>query len=103
MNASHLLFWLSARNAGTWQQFRGAVEELHLDSQSSAAAAAGSEPRMEGLPLHWQYRFNLRRLAHVEFLRAEQRWRVAPPVLAIAGADNRWTGILCGARLPVLI
>ncbi len=29
LKADELLFWLSARHEGSWQQFRAAVEELH--------------------------------------------------------------------------
>ena len=28
MNAHELLLWMSARRAGSWQQFRSAVEDL---------------------------------------------------------------------------
>ena len=30
MSANELLVWMSARSRGSWQQFRGAVEELQL-------------------------------------------------------------------------
>jgi hypothetical protein len=29
----HLLLWLSAKGAGSWPQFRAAVEELHIEQE----------------------------------------------------------------------
>jgi hypothetical protein len=83
--------WLSAREAGSWPQFRGAVENLGLDEEGSADAA---------LPLHQRVRFNLERLGHVEFdtLGSDNGWRVVPPALALCQHGNAATGVLCGAR-----
>ena len=99
MKANELLFWLSARREGSWQQFRAAVEELHSDDGET-----GAEENDE-FPLHQQLRLDLERLAHVEFFAhdCEKGWRVAPPTLAmhrVPGGGVR--GILCGARSPVL-
>lgn len=99
MTANELLFWLSARRAGSWAQFRGAVEELRLDSRE------GSREGSEAYPLYQRLRFNLQSLGHVEFdaKECEDGWRVAPPVLALNSRDWRTTGVLCGARLPQLL
>ncbi len=98
MRANELLLWLSARQEGSWQQFRQAVEELHSSDEE-----AGSESDNE-FPLHQRLRLNLERLAHVEFFAAdcEDGWRVAPPTLATHSVSNGVRGVLCGARSPAL-
>jgi len=98
MRANELLLWLSARQEGSWQQFRQAVEELH-----SIAGEADSETDGE-FPLHQQLRLNLERLAHVEFFAAdcEDGWRIAPPTLATHVVAGGVRGVLCGARSPAL-
>jgi hypothetical protein len=105
LNANDLLFWLSARREGSWQQFRGAVEELHLSAKNLTEEAAGDAPETGTLPLYRRLQFNLQRLAHVEFFAAEceNGWRVAPPVLGLTRGDEGWIGLLCGARLPTLL
>jgi hypothetical protein len=103
--SNHLLLWLSARRAGSWQQFRGAVEELHLLQSSRADGDdVGSEP-ITGLPLYQRLRLNLQRLGHVEFFTqgCESGWRVVPPVLAASRVREGWAGILCGARSAPLL
>ncbi|MCU1336684.1 MAG: hypothetical protein JWO19_2265 [Bryobacterales bacterium] len=99
MTPNELLLWLSARKAGSWSQFRGAV--AHLDLASSTP-----EPEEDaGQHLHQRVRFNLERLGHIEFGAEEsgEGWRVVPPTLALFHYDGRATGILCGARaLPLL-
>ncbi|HEY5911634.1 MAG TPA: hypothetical protein VJA21_13625 [Verrucomicrobiae bacterium] len=98
MRANELLLWLSARQEGSWQQFRQAVEELH-----SSDGDANSETDGE-FPLHQQLRLDLERLAHVEFFAAEceDGWRIAPPTLATHVVAGGVRGVLCGARSPAL-
>jgi len=57
------------------------------------------------LPVYQAVRFGLQRLAHVEFFStsAGADWRVVPPALAIHAENGRWSGVLCGARLPELL
>jgi len=92
------LLWLSARQEGSWQQFRQAVEELH-----SSDGEANSETDGE-FPLHQQLRLDFERLAHVEFFAAdcEDGWRIAPPTLATHPVSGGVRGVLCGARSPAL-
>ena len=98
MTPNELLVWISARQEGSWAQFRGAVEALELDR-------AGDDTEDGLLPLHQRVRFNLERLGHVEFDAAgcEDGWRVVPPVLAISGYVGQARGVLCGARTPKLL
>jgi hypothetical protein len=99
MTGNELLVWLSARQEGSWPQFRGAIETLEL--ADSSADGVEDAP----LPIHQRMRFNLDRLGHVEFDTAgcEDRWRVVPPALAISDHSSRATGVLCGARTPTLL
>jgi hypothetical protein len=96
---NELLIWLSARKAGSWPQFRGAVEALDL------ANSGADETEDAPLPLHQRVRFNLERLCHVEFDVAgcENGWRVAPPALAICEHGQQAMAVLCGARTPKLL
>lgn len=98
MRANELLLWLSARQEGSWQQFRQAVEELH-----SSDGEANSETDSE-FPLHQQLRLDFERLAHVEFFASdcEDGWRIAPPTLATHSVLGGVRGVLCGARSPAL-
>lgn len=100
MGPNELLFWLSARRAGSWPQFRSAMEELVPED----GGRNGKTP--EGFPLYQRLRFNLQSLAHVEFdaTGCEDGWRVTPPTLALSRqADRSVVGVLCGARLPETI
>ena len=99
MTSNELLLWLSARKEGSWPQFRGAVEALNL------ADATGEPEEGSPLPIHQRLRFNLERLAHVEFDAAgcENGWRVVPPTLAVFGHVSGFTGVLCGARTLRLV
>jgi hypothetical protein len=101
VNANHLLFWMSARRQGSWPQFRGAVEELHFSPMENAAGEEAVGEKASGLPIYWDLRYNFHRLGHAEF--ADHKWRISPPVLAVSKISERWTGVLCGARLPALI
>jgi len=103
MKANELLLWLSARRQGTWQQFRNAVEELHLPSEAATqedeiASEDADEPDV--YPLHHMLRRNLEVLGHVEFFANDcaSGWRVAPPVLAISEQSGFPIGVACGAR-----
>lgn len=98
MRANELLLWLSARQKGSWQQFRQAVEELHSTDEETELEADGE------FPLHQQLRLDLERLAHVEFFAAdcEDGWRIAPPTLATHVVASGVRGVLCGARSPAL-
>lgn len=102
MKANELLFWLSARREGSWQQFRSAVEYLH--SCDDASHAMGDITETNEFPLHQQYRVNLECLSHVEFFsnQCENGWRVTPPTLAVHPTLNGVRAILCGARSPEL-
>jgi hypothetical protein len=44
VSADNLLLWMSARKEGSWHQFRGAVEELHIaigEEEDEEGAGAG--------------------------------------------------------------
>jgi hypothetical protein len=101
---NELILWLSARVQGSWEQFKAAVEELHLPDDEQADLPE-EDSRQGGLPLHQELRFMLERLGHVEFFAAgcEGGWRIAPPVWAALGAADAPSAVLCGARtLPLL-
>lgn len=109
MKANELLLWLSARKEGTWDQFRGAVESLHLPddapTEEDESDDNGDEEHRAGIPLYQQLRLNLQRLAHAEFFAhgCDSGWRVAPPALAVRHDETLgWAGILCGARSRTL-
>jgi hypothetical protein len=103
VKADELLLWLSARKQGTWEQFKGAAEDLHAPDDEAAReddVDAEEERGRDALPLYQRLRLNFERLGHAEFFAAgcEEGWRVAPPVLAARQHGGSWTGILCGAR-----
>jgi hypothetical protein len=94
---------MSARVEGSWQQFRAAVEELHIPSVSDI----GDDVRDErlALPLYRNLQLNFQRLGHAEFFAETNtsRWRVTPPTLAVTQRGNTFSGILIGARSPKLL
>jgi hypothetical protein len=98
LKANELLLWCSARNKGSWRQYRAAVEELHANDTEMVMEGNG------GFPLHQQLRLNLERLAHVEFFAhgCKDGWRVAPPTLAAHVVTGGVRSLLCGARSPAL-
>ncbi|MFA6126370.1 MAG: hypothetical protein WC699_03605 [Bacteroidales bacterium] len=105
MNYNNLIIWMSARRRGSWSQFRSAVEELHIESGERGTDKELSEDIIttNDLPVYQVVRFNLQRLAHVEFdPKASLEWRVVPPVLALTNIRDSAGGILCGARFPAL-
>jgi hypothetical protein len=99
MRANELLLWLSARREGSWQQFRAAVDELHLDEDENVPNRDDGE-----FPLHQELRLNFEQLAHVEFFArgCEDGWRVVPPTLAAHPTTDGVRAVLCGARSPAL-
>lgn len=101
MRANELLPWLSARREGSWQQFRAAVDELHLDDSEKAP----NQDDDGEFPLHQELRLDFERLAHVEFFACgcEDGWRVVPPTLAAHPMADGVRGVLCGARSPALL
>lgn len=113
MKGPDLLLWMSARRAGSWQQFKDAVEELHLPEGVAVENETAIEPDIEypdhdehsSLPLYQLLRLNLERLGHAEFFSpgCENGWRVAPPVLAVSDASQQGTGLLCGARTSAIV
>lgn len=104
MSLNHLLLWLSARGAGSWTQFRAAVEELHVQRQPNPQDDSDAEGPGSDLPVYHQARFALQRLAHVEFRpgHAGHAWRVVPPSLAFMPGGGA-SGLLCGARSVALL
>lgn len=106
MKVNELLYWLSARVQGSWEQFKSAVESLHLPDDEQADDESSAEDfRQGGLPLHQELRLTMERLGHVEFFASgcEGGWRITPPVWAAAGVKGPLTAVLCGARtLPLL-
>lgn len=105
MSANDLLIWMSARVEGSWQQFRSAVEALHVEEETGEDGESGDDATANDLPLYQAVRLGLERLAHVEFTSTstERRWRVVPPSLAVNRSPDRSVGILCGARSPGLV
>jgi hypothetical protein len=90
---------MSARREGSWQQYRGAVEALHLEGGTEPDEPSASTESI--LPIYQELRLSLQRLAHVEFgFRGDNRWRVVPPSLALLPAKETIAGVVCGARSP---
>lgn len=106
MSANALLLWMSARREGSWQQFRTAVEELHLGESNDLEGEGDDAPDQFALPLYQTLRFNLQRLGHAEFFAGaggDADWRVTPPSLAVTHHPRGWLGIVAGARSPTLL
>lgn len=105
MSPDSLLLWMSARREGSWQQFRTAVEELHVGDGDPADAEDDDAPDQFALPLYQSLRLNLQRLGHAEFFAGagDTDWRVTPPSLAITPRTDGWFGVLAGARSSRLL
>lgn len=105
MSANALLLWMSARVQGSWQQFRAAVEELHINDSGITGADGDDTSDPFALPLYQELRLNLQRLGHAEFFAGAggADWRVTPPSLALTQRANGWLGIVAGARSPKLL
>ena len=106
MSANALLLWMSARRQGSWQQFRAAIEELHLGESDDLLGGEDDETRDQfALSLYQTLRFNLQRLGHAEFFAGAggADWRVTPPSLAVTQLARGWLGILVGARSQALM
>jgi hypothetical protein len=107
MTANKLLLWMSARGQGSWQQFRAAIEQLHIsESESDDKQGAEDDARdTHVLPLYQGLRLNLQRLGHAEFFAGagSNEWRVAPPSLAATKQLDGWLGIVAGARSPSVL
>src|SRR5262245_7508160 len=94
---------MSARGAGSWAQFRAAVEELRLSDEGETTNDSDSEDIADeaGLPLYHVLRLNLQRLGHAEFgagAAEEDDWKVTPPCLAVTAQPFGWRAVLAGAR-----
>jgi hypothetical protein len=101
MSANTLLLWMSARRQGSWQQFRSAVEELHVGEGSEIEGEDDDAPDQFALRLYQTLRFNLQRVGHAEFFAGAGDgvdWRVAPPSLAVVQHARGWLGTFVGAR-----
>jgi hypothetical protein len=107
MNANHLLLWMSARQHGTWIQFKSAIEELSSDSHEVNSEGDLETDQIDsyGLPIHQVLRLNLQCLSHAEFFSRgnEAGWAIVPPSIAVHIESGKWIGILCGARSPMMI
>lgn len=101
MSANALLIWMSARSEGSWQQFRTAVEELHVGDGDMTGTEEDASDQFS-LPLYQALRLNLQRLGHAEFFAGAgaAEWRVTPPSLAVTPSERGWIGVLAGARSP---
>lgn len=100
MNANALLLWMSARRQGSWQQFRTAVEDLHVGESNDLGGEDDGALDQFALSLYQTLRFNLQRLGHAEFFAGagDADWRVTPPSLAVTRHARGWLGIVVGAR-----
>lgn len=106
MSLDAILLWLSARGGGSWPQFRGAIEGLHVDEEADVPDPDGEQEHPGktaiDLPVYQHVRFALERLGHAEFFTHEADWRVVPPTLALLPELDS-EGVLCGARSPGLL
>src|SRR5262245_47078972 len=102
MSANAILFWMSSRRQGSWQQFRTAVEELHVGESNDLGGEDDDTPDQFALSLYQTLRLNLQRLRHAEFFAGagDADWRVTPPSLAVTQHARGWLGIFVGARSP---
>jgi hypothetical protein len=102
--ADSLLLLLSAKEQGSWQQFRSAVEELHVpdpaDETDDLEATSDGEA---SFPIYRVLQSSLSALVHVSF-REDNAWRVIPPALAVSHHEPSGVqAVLCGARTPAVV
>lgn len=84
---NHLLYWLSAKGTGSWQEFRQTCTILKLDQNAEAR--------------HIFRR--LRLLGHIEYLDNGSRWAICPPCLVEADlSESVHHCFLAGMRIPKL-
>lgn len=108
MLADDLLLWLSARERGSWYQFRNAVNRLRdkpeeiIDEKEETAPERQEPDSASMLSPHTLLHLNLSMLGHVEFYHEADRyvWRVVPPFLGITRSKEEMLAVLCGARWP---
>ena len=106
MSDNRLLLWMSAREEGSWSQFRSAVEELRVgEGVDATPPEVLDECDQYALPIYQLVRLNMQRLGHAEFFSGtgDSDWRVTPPTLAISLHRNGARGILAGARSDSLL
>lgn len=105
MSANHVLLWLSAVRHGSWNQFLGAFARLMAADGGPANANGNGQPTRHRFPPHQELRLNLQRLGHADFGTQEsgERWRIAPPTLAVSRKADGWLAVLAGARWPRLL
>lgn len=109
MSLDELLLWLSAKDRGSWSQFRAAVETIGAQDEPQPTSdqddeGVGASAIRQDLAIYQSARFVMQRLSHVEFFTADtpNGWRVSPPALAfVSGLTSE--GILCGARSTALL
>lgn len=84
MNADTLLYWLTDRGSGSWQQFKNAVSVLGGERPGISSYVLGS-------------------FGYVDFLCSSgARWKICPPAL-FRFSRNHDAAILTGARTPALV
>lgn len=105
MSTNALLFWMSARRRGSWQQFRTAVEELRVSENNDLGGEDDDALDQFALSLYQTLKFNLQRMGHAEFFAGagDADWRVTPPSLAVTRHACGWLGTLVGARSPTIL
>src|SRR5213594_3868521 len=85
-----LLYWMSGLAEGSWDRFRGVIQEL---------AATDSDL----LQLRRDLRVRLSQMGHADFfVETTSRWRVLPPIVAglLEPSD---AAIVTGARSPAML
>ncbi|MDM8528135.1 hypothetical protein QUF58_07965 [Anaerolineales bacterium HSG24] len=86
---NHLLYWLSAKREGSWQQFSHVYQTLGLPESNWTARQI--------------FRY-FRLLGHVEYVDDGRQWVVAPSCLVqLSFADEGYRYVLTGQRVPKLL
>lgn len=99
-----LLLLLSAKEQGSWQQFRDAVEEFHVpDPTDESDDFADTSDADTTFPIYRVLQYSLSALGHVSFDEVNA-WHVVPPALAVSHHEPGGVqAILCGARTPAVL